>query len=292
MRMIIIVLLCMVFTLPGCSGQGLHKEELHPLKMMSFNIRFDNPEDGENVWEKRLPLVIDYMEEEYPDMVGMQEALYNQITDITSGLPGYSFVGTGRDDGKKGGEHCPIFFRKDKLTLIEHSQFWLSETPDIPGSIGWEAVLPRIVTWAKFEYSGTGYNFFVFNTHLSHVSSLAKWKSVGLISEKITEIAGNNPVILTGDFNITKGSDLYHNMISWFKSNNLLYNAELVSLKPVENAESTLNGFSDNIQPRVIDYIFAGKDFDVLEYKVNKVKKEGVFISDHWPVVSIINALE
>jgi endonuclease/exonuclease/phosphatase family metal-dependent hydrolase len=260
----------------------------HQIKVMSFNVRFDNPADGINAWEYRLPIIKDYMEQETPDIIGMQESLHHQNLDLLKIMPSYQYVGTGRDDGKESGEFSPIFFRTDRFTLIDHSRFWLSETPDVPGSIGWEAVLPRIVTWVKLRHTESGKDLYVFNTHFSHVSDLARRKSMEFMSEQIKSIAGDERVIVTGDFNITKGSQLYYDMLEQFQEYNDLQNTELISGEPVFDAESTFNAFRHDTEPRVIDYIFTDSHFDVLSYGVDKAIRNCVFISDHWPVKAVL----
>lgn len=262
------------------------------MKVMTFNVRFDNPSDGLNAWPHRIPIVEAYMKEEMPDIVGMQENLHHQNQDLLEIMPGYAFVGTGRDDGLEGGEFSPIFYRTDRFEKLQHGQFWLSETPDEPGSIGWAAVLPRIVTWIELNDKNTSRSFYVFNTHFSHVSDLARRKSMEFMSEQITQIAGDSPVIAMGDFNIIKGTDLYHHKIEHLKNNNSLINAEYISQTPVINAESTFNAFRDQIQPRVIDYIFVDGHFEVFSFGVDLVKEGDVFISDHWPVKAVVGFVE
>ena len=260
----------------------------HQIKVMSFNVRFDNPADGKNEWKYRLPIINDYMEQEAPDIIGMQENLHHQNLDLIKIMPSYQYVGTGRDDGKESGEFSPIFFRTDRFTVIDHSRFWLSETPDIPGSVGWEALFPRIVTWVKLRHNESGKELYIFNTHFSHVSDLARRKSMEFMSEQMKIFAGDARIIVTGDFNITKGSQLYYDMLERFREYNDLQNTELISGEPVAGAESTFNAFRQDTEPRVIDYIFADSHFDVISYGVDKVKRNGVFISDHWPVKAML----
>lgn len=254
------------------------------ITVMTFNVRFDNPSDGVNAWPNRIPLVEAYMAEVKPDIVGMQENLHHQNDDLLRVMPGYQYIGTGRDDGMQGGEYSPIFFRTDRFELIEHGQFWLSETPDVPGSIGWEAVLPRVVAWAKLKLRDQGEELYVFNTHYSHVSDLARRRSMEFMSEQIKKIAGDNRVIVTGDFNIAKGSELYYDMLAHLYRNNRLQNAELIAGEPVLDARSTFNAFRDGTRPRVIDFIFVDPHFQVLSYQVDQIRDGDIFISDHWPV--------
>jgi endonuclease/exonuclease/phosphatase family metal-dependent hydrolase len=259
------------------------------ITVMTFNIRYDNPADGENRWEARIPVVTAYMDSTAPDIAGMQEVLHNQIVDLQNMMPGYSFIGTGRDDGKTGGEYSPIFFREDRFILHEHSQFWLSETPGVLGSRSWDAAITRIVSWAALEDRNSGEIIYAFNTHFDHRGVEARRKSAELISEKIREIAGNSPVLLMGDFNIRRNSDDYMFMNRVFTEHNRLTNAETISEAPVTGAESTFNGFRHDIEPRVIDFIFVDGNFNVLSYRVDEVMENGIFISDHWPVIARVS---
>ncbi|MFW5707353.1 MAG: endonuclease/exonuclease/phosphatase family protein [Bacteroidota bacterium] len=264
----------------SCTPEPATKE----LTVVSLNIRFNNPDDGINAWPDRIPLVELYMKETMPDIVGVQESLHEQNTDLLRIMPGYAYVGAGRDDGAESGEFSPVFYRKETFQLLEDSQFWLSETPNVPGSIGWEAVLPRIVTWAKLKHVKSGTVVFVFNTHYSHVSDLARRRSMEFMAEKIPEIAGDSPTIVMGDFNIRDDSELYEHMIQYLETNNGLRNARYLSQKPTEKTESTYNAFNNNFEGAVIDYIFVNDHFDVLTFEVDKVNVGDVFISDHWPV--------
>jgi endonuclease/exonuclease/phosphatase family metal-dependent hydrolase len=280
MKKIYLIAILVIFScLSGTFAAGNNE-----LLVMTFNVRFDNPGDGINAWVHRISLVEQYMKEMKPDIVGMQENLFHQNEDLLRIMPGYAYIGTGRDDGKKGGEFSPVFYRTDRFELKEHGQFWLSETPDVPGSIGWEAILPRVVSWAKLLDKKLDTELYIFNTHFSHVSDLARRKSMEFMSAQIKKIAGDSKVIVTGDFNITKGSELYYDMLAHLFRNNKLQNTELIAMEPVENAWSSFNAFRHETSPRVIDYIFVDHHFEVIGYGIDKVLDEDVFISDHWPV--------
>lgn len=267
-----------------CSAE----QPVQEIKVMSFNVRFDNPADGINAWEHRVPLVEKYMSEEMPDIMGVQESLHHQNEDLLRIMSGYAYIGTGRDDGQRSGEFSPVFYRTQTFTLIEHGQFWLSETPDIPGSIGWEAILPRVVSWAKLKHRESEREMFVFNTHFSHVSDLAREKSMEFMSDQIRKIAADYPIIITGDFNITKGSPLYHQMTEHLEENNGVRNVEYYSQQPVINADNTFNAFREDTDSRVIDYIFTNKHFEVKNFTVDQIKDDGIFISDHWPIKAVL----
>lgn len=260
----------------------------HQLKVMTFNVRFDNPADGINRWDYRLPVIEKYMKAKMPDIVGMQENLHHQNLDLLEVMPGYAFVGQGRDDGWEGGEFSPVFYRKEVFEHMQDGQFWLSETPCEPGSIGWDAVLPRIVTWVKLKHIASGEHLYVFNTHFSHVSDRAREKSMEFMSEKIADIAGNGISIVTGDFNIRQDTPLYNTMADHFRVNNKLENAAMVATQPAKGVLSTFNGFRRDTDPRVIDYIFVSPHFRVISYSVDEVMDGDVYISDHWPVWALM----
>ncbi|HSV87029.1 MAG TPA: endonuclease/exonuclease/phosphatase family protein, partial [Bacteroidales bacterium] len=245
---------------------------------------FDNPTDGINAWLNRIPMVKSYLHEAKADIVGVQEALHHQVLDLEKMLPDYKRVGTGRDDGREAGEYSPVFFRKDRFELVDNGQFWLSETPEVPGSIGPCAVLPRITTWAQLRIKSTGKNIFVFNTHYCHVNDAARWFGAGVMSEKMAEIAGKMPMIVTGDFNLDTDSETYRKVAELFLKNNHLTNAVKLHLTEDQIADGTFNAFRYTENQPFIDYIFISQHFESKSSSIDKVVSEGIFISDHWPV--------
>lgn len=268
------------------------------LEVVSFNIRYDNPGDGINRWDNRKNMVAEYLQEQSADVIGMQEVLHNQIMDLQNMLENYDYVGKGRDDGKLQGEYSPIFYHSDNLTLLDHSQFWLSETPHETASIGWDAAITRIATWAQFKDKKTGNDFYVFNTHFDHRGNVARQKSPEVIAKMITEIAGGKPVIVTGDFNIRKdaeyaGLDLYENLQKVFNEQAGLINSQYISPSDLPLYTSTFNGYQQDWEERAtenpIDHIYVSTHWDVDDYRVDHQVKDSVFISDHWPVLITVN---
>lgn len=179
----------------------------------SYNIRYDNPGDVEkgNSWQQRVPVIAGLIRFHEFDVLGTQEAFHHQLLDLQKLLPNYAYVGCGRNDGKEAGEHAAIFFRKEKFTLEQSGTFWLSQTPEQPGK-GWDADLPRICTWAKLRKNDGGRVLFVFNTHFDHRGVQARLESAKLIVSRIKEIAKDEPVILTGDFNVDQTSESYRSL--------------------------------------------------------------------------------
>ncbi len=259
------------------------------LDVISFNIRYDNPADGVNSWSNRKGIAINFLKEQSPDVIGMQEVLLQQLNDIKEELTSYSCISAGRNDGLESGEMVPILYKKDKYELLASSHFWLSKTPDEPGSKSWGAVLPRIVTWVKLKDISNGYIFFVFNTHFSHVSKYARNESAVLLLEKIKNLAGDAPVVVTGDFNADPGERMYKTMIGHWIDHSPLWDARSESLTSIVGDLSTFNGFRNDISDVVIDHIFVNGQFLVHSFETYQIKKEEVFISDHYPIKSVLH---
>ena len=250
------------------------------LKVITYNIRLDIASDGENSWPLRKEYFTAQLKFYEPDIFGIQEALPNQVTDISNKLPAYSFIGIGRDGIGKG-ESSNIFFKKDRINLKTQGTFWLSETPDTI-SKGWDAALNRVCTYGLFQDKKSKKFFWVFNTHLDHVGEVARTKSIQLILSKIAALnTGKYPVILTGDFNSEPDTDRI-----------LMLKKEMVdcrddSEEPPFGPSGTFNAFKHN-EPvtRLIDYIFIskGKKLLVKKYAVLSDSKDLKYPSDHLPV--------
>lgn len=249
------------------------------LNVMTFNIRMETVQDGENQWAKRkenLSSMLDFYE---ADICGMQEVLVGQIRDLTKLLPNYAYVGVGRDDAKEGGEFSPIFYRKDKFTILESNTFWLSQTPDVP-SKSWDAALNRIVTYAKFRDNKTKKVFYFFNTHFDHIGQVARRESAKMLVAKIKAVDAKIPVILTGDFNSTPTEE------PTVIINAGLIDTEKVTLTSHFGPVSTFNGFqAKEIEGKLIDYIFLNTDkIKVLKHGTLSNTWNGRFASDHHAV--------
>jgi hypothetical protein len=145
-----------------------------PIRVMSFNIRLNTPADSANAWPHRKEMVASMMRFHRADLTGVQEALKDQMDDLTKLLPEFGWMGVGRDDGKEAGEYSAIFYLKDRFAVLEQNTFWLSESPEKPGSMGWDAACVRIVTWAKFKDKRMGKAFYHFNTHFDHIGEKAR----------------------------------------------------------------------------------------------------------------------
>ena len=251
------------------------------LVVESFNIRYDNPADATNAWPNRQQLIYAHLNTLRPDVLGLQEVLHHQLNWLSEQLPDYDYIGVGRDDGVNAGEFVPLFYNKNTLTKLDGGNFWLSETPQIAGSIGWQAHLPRVASWGHFEKNGS--DFFVFNVHFSHVSDVARQKSAEFLLTHIPAIAGSKPVILLGDFNMLHNSSAYKTLTT----GPLLPLIDTAILAHAEGA-GTYNGFAAGERER-IDYIFISKGLKSSSYRTYQLNVAGVYISDHFPISTVIS---
>lgn len=255
------------------------------LRVMTFNVRFDNPEDGSMNWKFRREAVSALLDNQKIDLLGTQEVLKNQLDDFLRLLPEYGYVGVGRTDGKTAGEYSAVFYRKDRFQPVRSGNFWLSQTPDIPGSRGWDAACERIVTWAIFQEKKSGFRLAFFNTHFDHVGRTARREGAVLLMERIRKIAGPLPVILTGDFNATPESE----PIGIILGHGLLLDSRKVAGQ-VSGPPWTFHGFGRLAESErtLIDYIFVSPHFQVIEYSNISELKGEIYYSDHNPVMVVL----
>ncbi|MBL7886447.1 MAG: endonuclease/exonuclease/phosphatase family protein [Flavobacterium sp.] len=268
------VILLLAFTMMSCFSKGQN------LKLITYNIRYDNPNDGENAWPNRKDNLTSQLAFYEPDVFGIQEALHHQVEQISKALLDYSYVGVARD-GEKQGEASPIFYKKNRFDLLQQNTFWLSETPK-KISKGWDAALNRICTYVLLKDKKSNQHFWVFNTHLDHLGELARTNSIQLILNQIKKVNTKNyPVFFMGDFN-TKPSE--ERIINLKKEMNDSF--EIAIQKPF-GPVGTFNGFHHNepVNDR-IDYIFISKNntIKVIKCAVLSDSKDLRYPSDHLPV--------
>ncbi|REL33763.1 hypothetical protein DYD21_10175 [Rhodohalobacter sp. SW132] len=256
------------------------------ISVMSYNIRFDNPDDGKNAWPHRSDHVAEMMGPKYEsDIIGVQEALRHQLDELQEMLPNYDWVGVGRDDGKDAGEFSPIFYKKNRFELIATNTFWLSEETEMPGSISWDSAITRIVTWVKFNDLLNDKIFYVFNTHFDHRGDMARVESTKIILERASKIEENTPVIITGDLNFSESSSAY----GIFRENSRFNDARYASETGHEGPTASSNNWEELRLPESrIDYIFVSEGVRVLNHRILDDRYDGRFPSDHLPVISEI----
>ena len=251
------------------------------LRVATYNLRMDTPNDGENAWSNRKEMVKGLVRFHQLDIVGTQEGFKHQLEDILE-IGGYDYVGAGRDDSKDAGEHSAILFNTRRLALLDNGDFWFSETPEVPGK-GWDATCcNRICSWAKFKEIETGTEFFVFNVHYDHQGKVARYNSSLLLLERMEKIAGGFPLFATGDFNAVPEAE----PIQLIYNSGKLNDSYQVTLEPPYGTVGTFNSFSlEAPMKNRIDYIWATPGITVERYGVLNDMQHGRFPSDHFPVV-------
>ncbi len=267
------------------------------LVVMSFNIRYGTANDGENNWDKRKEMACDLVRREAPDLVGLQEALRAQIDDMRAALPEYAEIGVGRDDGKTQGEYSGILYRKDRFDLDESGTFWLSDTPEVPGSITWANACTRLCTWGRLIPKSSGRPFYMYNTHLDHVSQPSREKGIALIMSRVVNRKHPDPIILTGDFNSGENSAVVRylkgerqlEVVSDGLSRNPLPLVDTFRLLHKDASDvGTAHGFKGSRAGSKIDYIFVRPGTEVLRAEILHDNKENHYPSDHFPITAAI----
>lgn len=256
-------------------------------KVMTYNIRNSNANDGVNKWNLRRENLVGLIKKVDPDILGTQEVLLNQLTYLKKSLSDYESFGAGRNDGKHKGEHSALFFKRNKYELLNGGNFWLSETPQVPGSKSWDAAITRICSWIQLKDKTTGTIFFVFNTHFDHKGKQARRNSATLIRHTVDSLAGSSPVIVMGDFNLEPSDPGYATMTD--KSN---FKVQLNDSYMDGALAYTDCGFDvNNKNCGRIDYIFASPQYSKNSYTVHTDNNGSYYPSDHL-TVSVILTLD
>lgn len=254
------------------------------INIATYNLRYANTTDVGNLWTERKGAVVDLIQYHQFDIFGVQEAVKLQLEDLKIALPSFDYYGVGRDDGQSAGEHSSIFYKKERFTLLDKGDFWLSQTPEKPG-FGWDAKFNRICSWVKLSDKRTKKIFFVFNAHYDHQGMVAREESSKLVLSKIQLIAGESPVVFMGDLNGGRDTNWY---LLLANSSSLKDTYDLVE-KPYQ-LNGSFNGFNTNeVRKDIIDHVFVSKHFKADRWAVLTDTYFGKFPSDHFPVAVEIN---
>lgn len=264
--------------LTACGG---HEKAEPELNVMSFNMRYDNPEDGENNWQYRRERVARVIAANDVDLFGAQELLVGQLNDLKGLLPGYAEVGVGREDGAEAGEFNPVFYRTDRFELLDWGTFWLSETPEVAGSKGWDGACERLATWTVLR-DRDGRELFFINTHLDHMGEVARREGVSLLLGRIDSLSGGRPVVLTGDFNATPDSEVIAHVLAdgWMR-----HTRDVADVREGASWSFADYGSIPEADRQLIDYVFVNDGLDVPMYRVLPDTLDGGYLSDHAPVL-------
>jgi endonuclease/exonuclease/phosphatase family metal-dependent hydrolase len=291
-------------TAAGTGGSGAAGSPTMPidgpnLKICSFNIRVGTANDGPNAWDKRKAQVFALLKKTAPDFIGMQEDLTFQLQQIDPHLPAYGRFGEGAKDGKGAGEHVSIYYDKSRFELLKHDTFWLSDTPEVPGSISWgNTDNPRVVTWARFKEKSSGYGFYVYNTHFDHRQNPSLAKGARLLSQHMKDRDHpDEPVILTGDFNMHDDEApiryLEGKVQLVGKDNPVPLLDTFRALHPDDKNARTAHLFEGSTLGTPIDFIFLSKkDGEVKQSWINHDNENGYYPSDHFPIFATMRLVD
>jgi endonuclease/exonuclease/phosphatase family metal-dependent hydrolase len=276
----------------ACSEPSLDEESARDVRVMSFNIRYGTAQDGENHWDRRKDFLVATIRAYDPDLLGTQETLALQRDFLADQLVHYDHLGVGREDGRTKGEMMALFYKRDRFEKLDGGHFWLSETPDQVGSKSWDSSLPRMVTWVKLRdrRQADAPPLVFFNTHFDHLGPTARLESARLLRQKVTTLAKDCSVIVTGDFNTDDGSPPYQ----------ALFGPADDQPSPVVDCyrrvhpdrvpdEGTFSGFqADTTRGARIDWIGASRDWQITAAAIDRTTEDGRTPSDHFPVTTIL----
>lgn len=266
--------------LTGCSGPRNDAAEPAPFSVMSCNVRYGTARDGDNAWPRRCDLLAATLQAAAPDVLGVQEALAFQLEFLAAHLPDHRRVGQGRDGGDRG-EHAALFVCTKRFEIVEHGDFWLSETPEVVASRGWDAALPRICTWARLLDRASRRQFQIWNLHFDHRGQQARHESAKLIARRIART--NGPHIVLGDLNAGETSP----PLVALRAAGL--RDTFRDMAPDATAVGTFHGFRGGNRGAKIDYVLAGPGLTTVQAAiVDETGPEGRWPSDHHFVTAVL----
>jgi endonuclease/exonuclease/phosphatase family metal-dependent hydrolase len=259
-----------------------------PISVMTFNIRYATDRDAENRWTARRQMLADLLRKHNPDLIGVQEALDAQLSDILRAVPGYAVAGVGRDDGREAGEYSAILFRSSRFRVAQAGTFWFSATPEAVASRTWGNRIPRICSWARLV-DQTGQALWMYNVHLDHESQPSREESVRLLLERINSRPDpKEPVIVTGDFNVGEGNPALEPLVGRSTGSPPFLDTFRV-LHPDEKEVGTYTAFEfGRTTGDKIDYVLVEPGTDVLRAEILRFSRNKRYPSDHFPVTASI----
>jgi endonuclease/exonuclease/phosphatase family metal-dependent hydrolase len=275
---ILLFICCLVFQFSQSIAAAANPT---PLPVMTFNIRYGTAPDAENAWPHRHDMVLEELKTQSPQILGLQECLRDQLDAIVEKFPQLSAVGIGREkDGA--GEYSPILYDRTRFDLLAAETFWLSDTPKVRASKSWGNNITRICTWARLLERDTNRVIVVMNTHWDHESQPSRIESGKLIAKRIAEFDADEPLILMGDFNVGPGDPAREPLTK------LGLRDSFVDLHPDKANEGTFHAFTGKATSDKIDAILVSKQWQVTSAEILRTERDGVFLSDHYPVTATV----
>ena len=266
--------------------------DANPLRVATFNIRHGAANDGENRWEKRKDVFFATLRKMDSDVIGLQEVLAFQFDEIKAAMPGYEIVGVGRNDGKRDGEFVPVAFKSERFEMLGHGHLWLSETPEQPGSRGWDAQLPRMATWVRLKERGTGRALLFVNTHFDHMGKRARAESAKLVRARIGQWRDGAAVVLVGDFNARQQEEPYGALVDEKPDAVRLLDSFRIAHPQQGKEEGTFHGFTGERSRERIDWILHTPELKTLACEVVYEHEGARYPSDHFPVAAVLEFVD
>jgi endonuclease/exonuclease/phosphatase family metal-dependent hydrolase len=271
-------------TAPSMNAQSPSGDKLAfaSVTVMTYNLRYasGNPP---NAWPVRRPIMREVIQQIAPDIFGTQEGLYEQLKDLATDLPEYDWIGLGREGGSRG-EFMAVCFRRARFEPLAFDHFWLSDTPEVMGSNTWGTKWPRMVTWVKFRDRQTQQEFMLWNTHFDNDLQTARERSAQLLRERVAAKDSKLPVILTGDFNATGGTNQAYHILT---ADGFFSDTWVAAKERRNETLNSFNGFKAIQRSGVrIDWILTRGEFTVESSEIVPFARAGQFPSDHFPVVT------
>jgi endonuclease/exonuclease/phosphatase family metal-dependent hydrolase len=266
-------------------------DDRQPLRLCSFNIRFGTADDGENHWSLRKDAVVVAIRQFAPDVLGTQETLAMQRDYLLTALPHYRAVAAGRDDGKAAGEMTALFYRVDRLDLLDSGHFWLSTTPERPGSKDWDAAITRMASWVKLRDrdNPNAAPLLVINTHFDHVGQTARLESARLIRRKLRSLGEGCTLVVMGDFNCGENSPPYSALLDAAPDDRRLIDTYRAAYPQRREDEATFQAFdATRVKGERIDWILVSDDLETVSASIDRERYEGRLPSDHFPVTAVV----
>ena len=269
---------------------SMAQDQNPPIKVMSFNIRNGMAKDGDNAWPHRKAFVVETIRMSDPDLLGLQEVHGFQADFLKEHLPEYGYFGVAREADMKTGEFVPVMYKRERFEKIDEGYFWLSETPDIPGSKSWDSALPRLATWIMLRDRESGGERLIFgNTHFDHRGKVARLESAKLIRKRIDSVLPDIPVIVTGDFNTHEKLEPYAELVtSDGNSGAPLIDTYRVIHPQIRDLEGTFSAFTGERARNRIDWILTSQGFTTINAAINYTQENGHNPSDHYPVEAVV----
>jgi len=258
---------------------------MEPVRVMSFNVRYDTATDGVDNWAHRRRLAAATIQYHDPDVVGIQEAMHHQLRELETMLPGYAWVGDARDTIAAGGEHTAVGYRRDRFEAADTETFWLSETPGTVGSVGWDATHPRVATWVRLHDRGGDGGLLAVNTHLDHRGERARREGIAVVLDRVAALANGDPVVLSGDFNCRVG-DPAHDRTAGYELPDGRHLRDTRTLTHRRHGPTTTRtDFHDLLPNMGIDHVFVADGTAVTGWSAVTDRDDDHYPSDHLPVV-------